>query len=170
MDWSMTDWLKNPVTYLLAIAVGTLVINALFWLRDVHLLKQSWNAFRAKVEKDIGELRDGINTLLARSQGPVSSQSPVRLTDLGEKMATFLQASEWAANTAPAVVHEVVNKKPFQIETFSREYVATNLDPDIEERVAACAYEFGTERDSVKSVLWVVLRDELLQRVEKPHP
>ena len=49
----------------------------------------------------------------------------------------------------------------------SRRYVESNLDPKIEERVAACAYEFGTERDRVKPVLWVVLRDELMQRVEQ---
>ena len=41
------------------------------------------------------------------------------------------------------------------------------LDPKIEELVAACAYEFGTERERVKPVLWVVLRDELMQRVDR---
>jgi hypothetical protein len=45
--------------------------------------------------------------------------------------------------------------------------VEPRLDPKIEELVAACAYEFGTERERVKPVLWVVLRDELMQRVEQ---
>ena len=50
------------------------------------------------------------------------------------------------------------------------EYVATKLDPKIDERVAACAYEFGTDRDHAKPGLWVVPRDELLQRVEQVRP
>ena len=82
-------------------------------------------------------------------------------------MAAFLRAEEWAAGIAANAVREVVGKRPFEIEEFSRRYVASNLDPKIEERVAACAYEFGTERDLVKPVLWVVLRDELMQRVEQ---
>ena len=81
--------------------------------------------------------------------------------------AKFLRAEEWAAGIAATAVREVVNKRPFEIEEFSRRYVESNLDPKLEERVAACAYEFGTERDRVKPVLWVVLRDELMQRVEQ---
>ena len=146
----MAQWLDNPLTYIVAVTVGGLLVKGLFWLRDVHHVKNGWQAFTQ-------EIRDDIKQILLRLPPP----RPI------EKMAEFLRAKDWAASVATTVVHEVVNKQPFQIEEFSREYVANKLEPAIEERVSACAYEFGTERDRVKPVLWVVLRDELLERVEK---
>lgn len=158
----MAQWLDNPLTYIVAVTVGGLLVKGLFWLRDVHHVKNGWQAFTQ-------EIRDDIKQILLRlpPPRPIESGSPARLTDYGLKMAEFLRAKDWAASVATTVVHEVVNKQPFQIEEFSREYVANKLEPAIEERVSACAYEFGTERDRVKPVLWVVLRDELLERVEK---
>ena len=61
-----------------------------------------------------------------------------------------LRAEEWAAGIAAVA------------DTWSRTWIRR-----LRKRVAACAYEFGTERDRVKPVLWVVLRDELMQRVEQ---
>lgn len=54
-------------------------------------------------------------------------------------------------------------KAPFEIDRFSREYVrGDEIGPELARRVAACAYELGTDESGVYDVLQVVLRDELL--------
>ena len=153
------DLLNHPLTYIVILTAGGFLIKGLFWLRDVDHVKNGWQTFTK-------EIRDDIKQILLRlpPPRPIASGSPARLTEYGLKIAEFLRAKDWAASVATTVAHEVVNKQPFQIEAFSRDYVETKLDPEIKERVAACAYEFGTERDRVEPVLWVVLRDELLSR------
>ncbi len=163
----MARWLYNPLTYIALLTLVGLVVKGLFWLRDVHNMKSGWQTFTEEIREDLKEIRQDIKQIFLRlPPRAIESASPVRLTDYGSKMAEFLLAKDWAASVAQAVTHEVVDMQPFQIEEFSRDYVATKLEPEIEERVSACAYEFGTERDAVKPVLWVVLRDELLDRVK----
>ena len=167
MDWS------NPVTYGVILAVGTTVGAVLWrvfwWVAKIDPLPAGLAKATDQFLEFATEIRGDIKEIFLRLPPPrlIESGSPARLTEHGIKLANFLQAEDWAAGVAATIVHEVGDKKPFQIEEFSREYVATKLEPEIEERVAACAYEFGTERDGVKSVLWVVLRDELLRRVEQ---
>ena len=97
----------------------------------------------------------------------IQTKSPASLTDYGKKLSAFLRAKEWAVRTAAAVLSQVVNSAPFEIEAFSRAHVDADLEPEMTKRVAACAYEFGIEPDAVKSVLWVELRDELIRRAEQ---
>ena len=168
----MTDWLNTPVIVVAVLAVGALVWKIAYWVAKVDLAAKDFGAFTAKTFPAFAkEIRDDIKQILLRlpPPTPIESGSPARLSEYGRKMAAFLRAEEWAAGIAATAVREVVGKRPFEIEIeeFSRRYVESNLDPKIEERVAACAYEFGTERDRVKPVLWVVLRDELMQRVEQ---
>ena len=121
---------------------------------------------RSSVSEFMGEIRTDIKQIFDRLPIPtVANGSPVRLTDLGRTIAKSLRAKEWAVSIATSALPEVVNKRPFEVEEFSRKYVETRLDPKFQDRVAACAYEFGTKRENVNSVLWVVLRDELLPRI-----
>ena len=166
----MTDWLNTSVIVVAVLAVGALVWKIVYRVAKVDLAAKDFGAFTEKTFPAFAkEIRDDIKQILLRlpPPTPIENGSPARLNEYGRKMAAFLRAEEWAAGIAATAVREVVNKRPFEIEEFSRRYVESNLDPKIEERVAACAYEFGTERDRVKPVLWVVLRDELMQRVEQ---
>ena len=153
----------NPLWILVGLTVLGLVVKGLFWLRDVHTAKQSWVKFTTETFPEFVK-----EVFLRLPDKPeIAHSSPSQLTEVGEELAAFLRAKEWAIQTATIVVSKVVNKRPFEIEDFSRTYVASELDPVMTERVAACAYEFGRERVGVESVLWVVLRDELIRRVEQ---
>ena len=91
----------------------------------------------------------------------------MQLTEFGQKIAAWLDAKDWAAQLAPDLVDEATGKQPFQIDEINDRYVQTQLSESLKERVAACAYEFGIDRDSVLSVLRVALRNELIRIIEK---
>jgi len=99
---------------------------------------------------------------------PVASQSPRQLTSFGERISDFLKAKDWASELAPTLLSRVENKRPFEVDEFARAYVRGSLTPEWRDRVAGCAYEFGTDRDGIHDVLQVVLREELLRMQQQP--
>ena len=185
------SWFESPtilVTIVAAVAIIVSVASSIFavvwmlgkWTGTVdERLKPlaSFGEWKGKVDerlrgfeerlKEFGEQLEAFRRDLF-GQRTVKTNSPASLTEYGEKLSAFLRAKEWAARTATIVLSEVVNKRPFEIEDFSRGYVTSRLDSEMADQVAACAYDFGiVDLDSVRSVLWIVLRDELIQRAEQ---
>ena len=157
----MTELLSNPATYIVVLAVGAALVKGLFWLRDVHHVKNGWHTFTKEIREDIKKI-----LLIIRT--PVASGSPLQLTDFGEQISSKLEARNWAEILAPTLREEVEGKQPFEIDEFSNSYVEKKLDKDMRARVAGCAYEFGIEHAGVHSVLRVVLRDQLLRITSGP--
>ena len=180
-EWStpdVQDWLNTPLIIVAVIAIlGVLWGVVLFiwklarWTSKVDTGEQDFRAFTKEIRDDMRTIRDHIVQILARippAPTPVSIASPLHLNEFGDKIAASLKAQEWAAQAAQMVVTEVAGMQPFEIDDFSVKYVNERLDAQLRQRVAQCAYEFGTDRDSVQLVLRVVLRDELLKRVGHP--
>ena len=130
-------------------------------------------AFRAELEGFRVELRDirsrieGIDGRLRavelRFPGPpVTSDSPLRLTEIGQRMSDYMEGAAWAAGRAPSLVSEVEGFEPFEIDQFCEAYLRERLDEDDRKIVGRCAYQFGYDQPAVLSVLRVLLRDELL--------
>ena len=96
---------------------------------------------------------------------PVAGNSPLKLTELGERMAAFMNAPGWAEARAPALLAQIAGMQDFEVDDLSRNQVRQQHDHDQQFRnlVASCAYEFGTPPDGALDVLQVVLRDELLR-------
>ena len=151
----------NPLWILVALTVLGLAVKGLFWLRDVHNMKEGWQTF-AK------EIRDDIKKILERIPPPktLESASPLRLSEIGEKISKSMNAAAWATRVAPSLASDVAGKQPFEIDQFSDEYVETRLDVDDTAWVAKQA-EAGVSPAAVRAVLRVVLRDELLRRAEQ---
>ncbi len=152
----------NPLWILVALAVFGSIVKGLFWLRDVHNMKEGWQAF-AK------EIRDDIKKIFERIPPPITLEaaSPLRLSELGKTISKSLNAAEWAAKVAPGLDPEVAGKQPFEIDQFSDEYVERRLDAQDTEWVAKQAYESGVTPAAVRAVLRVLLRDELIRRIEQ---
>lgn len=152
----------NPLWILVALTVLGLAVKGLFWLRDVHNMKEGWQTF-AK------EIRDDIKKILERIPPPTTleSASPLRLSEIGEKISKSMNAAAWATRVAPSLASDVAGKQPFEIDQFSDKYVETRLDVDDTAWVAKQAYEAGVTPAAVRAVLRVVLRDELLRRAEQ---
>ena len=155
----MADWLNTPLIVTASPAVIYAVVKVIRWTATVDLKLNQFTDFAKEVRDDIKQI------FLRLPPVPVAGSSPLRLTDFGEKMADFMRAKPWASDLAPSLQAEVAGKRPFEVDEFSRGYVQSRLNDELKERVAACAYEFGVDRDAVLRVLQVVLRDELLRRI-----
>ena len=138
--------------FLLALA-GILWAIAL-WYADVNTDRKNFNAFMEEVKGMFSEILEKLPEPVFRRT------SPIQLTTLGEQMAEFLEAREWAARVAPALL-ERVGDLPFEVDEFAANYVEEHK-ADWERKTASCAFRFGVERRDVLVVLRVALRDALL--------
>ncbi len=162
----MADWLSTPLIVTASLAVIVAVVKVMRWTAAVDLRLEQFTAFTRDVRDDIKELRNDVKQIFLRLPPvPLAGGSPLQLTDFGERMADFIEAKRWASEVAPSLRIEVAGKRPFEVDEFSRSYVQTNLNDDLKDGVAACAYEFGVERGDVLKVLQVVLRNELLRDI-----
>ena len=155
----MGDWLSTPLVVTASLAVIIAVVKVIRWTATVDLKLEQFTRFAKEVRDDIKQI------FLRLPPVPVVASSPLQLTDYGEKMADFMRAKPWVSDLAPSLRTEVAGKRAFEVDEFSRDYVQTRLEDDLKERVAACVYEFGVDRDNVLKVLQVVLREELLRHI-----
>ncbi len=158
-DVRMVDWLSTPLIVTASLAVIIAVVKVIRWTATVDHRLEQFTDFAKEVRDDIKQI------FLRLPPVPVAGSSPLQLTDFGERMADFMKAKPWASELAPSLRPGVAGKRAFEVDEFSRNYVQMRLNDDLKERVAACGYEFGVDRDNVLKVLQVVLRDELLREV-----
>ena len=183
----MADWFNTPLIVTASLAVLYAVVKVIRWTVTVDLKLDQSAGFTKEVREDFKEVREDFKEVredfrevrqelkevrqditqifLRLPPPPVAGDSPLQLTDFGEKMADFTKAKSWASELAPSLRADVAGKRPFEVDEFSRSFVHGRLSDDMKESVAACAYEFGVERDAVLKVLQVVLRNELLRQI-----
>lgn len=162
----MADWLSTPLIVTASLAVILAAVKFIRWTATVDSKLEQFSDFAKEVRQDLREVRQDLKQIFLRlPPPPVAGDSPLQLTDFGRKMADFMKVKSWTADVAPALRDEVVGKRPFEVDEFSRSYVQGRLQDDMKESVAACAYEFGVERDAVLKVLQVALRNELLRQI-----
>ncbi len=155
-------------------AVGRLVWGISRWKNSVDEHRKRVDEDRGTLSKFMAEIRTEIKRILERLPPPrtIAGGSPLKLTEFGIAIAKAVHAHEWAVNEAPALIPEVEDLEPFQIDQFSRSHVKEDafdkMNVTWQNRVDACAYEFGIDRDGVLDVLYVVLRDELFHRLDHP--
>ena len=151
-----------PSAVVALLAVAALIFKAGAWVSSVNSDREWFREF-------MNEIRADVKSILSRlPPSPVSGDSPLRLTEFGEKLAEWLDAEQWASGVAPSLEPTLRGAPPFKVDERAQEYVHEELGEPYGTRVAECAYEFGTTRDGVLEVLRVVLRDELLRRVGEP--
>lgn len=168
----MADWLSTPLIVTTSLAVILAAVKFIRWTATVDSKLEQFSEFAKEVRQDLRELRQDVKELrqdisqifLRLPPPPVAGDSPLQLTDFGERMADFMKVKSWASDLAPSLRADVAGKRPFEVDDFSRSFVQGRLQDDLKESVAACAYEFGVERDAVLKVLQVVLRNELLRQ------
>lgn len=163
----MTAQLWNsPLVYVLALGVVTALIRVGMWVGSVNEYKRVVTGFMAQIREDIKEIREDIKKMLRRSgSAAVTSDSPLRLTELGNAIAAELDATSWAQQTAACVRDQVEGKRPYEIQEFCLGYLdSEEFRPSDEFTIAirTCAYDHGLDEDQVRFVLAIVLRDDLL--------
>ena len=99
---------------------------------------------------------------------------PLKLTDLGRRVAEHMALEAWAAETSKPFRIDVQSLEPWRVDELARSYI-TGRDLDgaktermttdiakLHDRVSETAYTFGLTRTDVTGVMRVVLRDRLL--------
>ena len=87
---------------------------------------------------------------------------PMYLSERGAEIAHWIEAGAWATETAPAVAERVRGLPDWRINQVAESVADGELDEEFEQRVAACAYQFGTGGHAVRAVMAVMLRDLLI--------
>ncbi len=157
MDWGIETWMV-----IIGLALAGLVIRLAVWYGAVNSDRKNFKEF-------MEEIREDIKAILSRlPPSPVASGSPLHLTEFGEKISKEIGAEHWPEDVAPSLLNKVGGKEPFEIDRFCVDYVE-RLGPEWNRKIAESSYEFGIKESGIKSVLHVVLRDEILKIVsQKP--
>ena len=160
MDWRV---ILTGAGILIAAIIG--VVKVAFWAGSV-------NEHKSSVYKFMDEIRGDIRLILDRVPNPTTAAgSPRKLTEFGEKIASDFAAREWAMITSRPLMDRLSELEPYEVEELSSVAIAEILDSrssDLRSRVRACSYENGIPSQEVVNVLEVILRDELLEIMNRP--
>ena len=121
----------NPIWIVVVLAVGGGLIAIGKWIGSVNTDRKSFHEFMTYV-------RDKLDKILDRLPPPpaVQANSPVSLTEFGEKISNGLSVKAWAAKEAPSLVDEARGKQEFEIFEDCVSYVSVKLDVDEDLRKA----------------------------------
>ena len=162
---SVWKWVADNAT---AVVIGSLAVLSGLWKSVTWVFKID------RGEKDfrdfVQEIRADIKDILKAVQPTTKPGSPLTLTELGLKVADALGADAWASDLAPRLLDQVQDRRPHEIDDFCRSHVESDLTEEMRNLVSKNAYDFGITQDSVRAVLHVVLRDELLRITGQSEP
>ena len=163
------EWFKTPLIVSVGLGVAASLIGIGVWVGRVNSDRTNFKTFM----KDVGEKLEAIQTdikqifkILPPSE-TIRSDSPIQLTELGEKVSKEIGAMQFANETVPVLENEAKGLEPFEIESLSQDYVFGRLPENWRRNVGRASYKFGINTKAVSDVLWVVLRDELLAGKQK---
>ncbi len=177
---------ENPSTY--AAIAGTVtalllggryLVKFIRWTGEVDADRNGIRLVLGEMQQDIRELRAEIRAIRAdighilRQLQPVAGQEyrPLRLSELGERIAVEIGADAWARVASRELKDRVEGGDPYDLQEFCFEFANRDFKPDGEflARINSSAYEHGVHRSKVLDVLAIALRDELIRQSE-PNP
>ena len=143
----------------LAIAFATAVFKGAAWYGAVNSDRDSFREF-------MQEVRNDIKAILLKLSPPVAeSGSPIRLTDLGERISGEVGARGIARELLDDVLPQVRGKSAYDIQEFCFDRLNERDLPLSEAQVDGikqCAFDNGVETLSVRRVIAIELRNLVL--------
>ena len=161
-EFSIPNWFWVVVV---ALTILTAIFKFGKWFGEV-------NSDRKQFREFMDEMKTKIDDILSRLQPtPITSASPIRLTELGKRISENISAKSWANETAKQIVDETKDMDSLQIQEVSF-HRAKSFEPDAEllQKMRDSAFEEGIELDRVRDVFGVELRDCLLRLHDIPKP
>ena len=163
----MIEWIENnPV--LTAVIVTTVLGIAGVTIRYAFKFgkwKGQVDTDRTNFTEFMGEIREDIKKILERlpRQTEVSA-SPIRLTELGQKVSREIGAIALATQLVAQLRSHVDGKEAFEIQEKCLHFVEHEYkpSPEVETLIGRAAYNNGLERRQVLRVIGLELRDILL--------
>ena len=166
----MDEWYANPVVWTL---VGLAIVAAAgrfwYWRGQVDSDRDKFKNFINEIGGKIDNIQENIHELLDAVRSVNKPGSPLMLTELGKRVAKFLESKDILQNMEPFPSDRIHEKQPYEIHDICFDYVQNKLQPSPEMKVAirSCAYENGVKYDDVLEVMAIELRDRLLQHREE---
>ena len=163
---------------MLAVAVGCIgIIYAIaVWVANVNIDRKNFKEFMVEIKNQmmnvhnqVTNVQNQMNVLVEKfdkveSRSLIESDSPLQLTELGQKISEEVGAEQWAENEFPALLEKAEGKDPFEIQTMSFNHVGnSDLSEEMLSKMRSSAFENGLELGGIRRVLGIVLRDYILK-------
>ena len=155
----------NPIWIVVGLAAAGVLIAIGRWIGAVNADRGTFGSSVEAVRDEIREIRDDIRKLLqGQPSNTVSSDSPLKLTEVGIKVSEVLDAAKLADDLAAELRPRAEGKHAYDIQELAFRFVRDEYGPDaeIESKIKQCAYDNGLNRNEVLDVLAIELRDRLL--------
>ena len=163
----MGDGYANPVAWtLVALAVVAGVGRLLYWRGQVDSDRDAFRKFMTEIGRKLDKIQENVHELLGVVRGVSKPGSPLKLTELGNKVANCLESMRIFQGVEPLLRDRVHGKQPYEIHDICFEYTHDEWDPspEMEGVIRLCAYENGVKRQDVLEVMAIELRDRLLPK------
>ena len=156
----------NPIWLaIVIITIAGVLVRIGIWIGSVNTDRKNFSGFMTDIRGDIKDIREKISGILLSIKSPsITSDSPLRLSELGKRVSVNINAEDWAKVKAREIVEKTRDLDVFQIQELSFE-TALNFEPEEElsKKMRDSAFKEGINLNDVRKVFAVVLRDELLE-------
>lgn len=166
------NWLNTPLIVIAAIAVGSLIFYGGKWYQAVNSDRESFKIFMGRVDEALISINDKLhnindklhNVFSRLPAAPISSNSPIGLTELGREISEELDGKQWARDSSKTLIDKCRPLTPYEIQErcFKRAKRESQLTDEMKVRVMDSAYKHGLTKDKVLDVLGIELRDHIL--------
>ena len=163
----MIDWIEsNPVlTGVVVTIVLTIIGVGIPYIYKFGKWKGQVDSDRTTFKDFMAEVRDDIKEILKRlPRATEGSASPIRLTDLGQRVSEEIGAASLAGELADQFRERLAGKEAFEIQEACLHFVEHDYEPseEVDTLIGRAAYNNGLERRQVLRVIGLELRDILL--------
>lgn len=163
--------------FVLLIVFGGILVGV-FWLggwktRLDGLPKQ----LETTLQVNFQEIKSKLDLIVSFSSPIRLQQSPVQLSDIGKKVAEDIYIDEWIGEYAAEFSGDLEDKNAYEIQEFCFQYAQTDFRLSVkdappreglQEALEMAAYKHGLQLSHVLEVIGLVLRDKILERLNRP--
>ena len=167
---TMGDWYANPVVWtLVVLAIVAGAGRFWYWRGQVDNDRDAFKKFMTDIGRKIDKIQENVHELLGVVRSVSKPGSPLKLTELGNKVAECLESRGIFQDIEPLLSDRIHGKQPYEIHDICFEYISGELNPspEMDAVIRLCAYENGVKREDVLEVMAIELRDRLLSKQEK---
>ena len=177
---------QNFIAVLIA---GTLLVGVVIW--KVSAWKTTVDNERSTVPKSIKRLEDALSSFMVEIRQDIKNiflrlpppttqaDSPIKLSELGDRVAGEIQVDNWVDEYVAEVRARIGdNPTPYSIQDTCFQYaenelmkkLAENGPPERKESIEMSAYQNGIDLPAVLKVVGIKLRDQLLRNFNMQVP
>lgn len=158
IEWIQSNAVLTGVIVTAVLAIGGVTFKFGKWKGAVDSDRTSFNEFMSEIRADIKRI---LERLPRQTEG---TASPIRLTELGQKVSTEIGAIALATELVAQLRPRVAGKEAFEIQEECLKFVEREYKPsaEVDTLIGRAAYNNGLERRQVLRVIGLELRDILL--------